>query len=109
MSFNLNILSRAKHAWQYRSEPEEAREFGLIFWRALLVFAFVIFVLALWSAFQELNAVSAAENATAPAATPTPPWTPAKLQTALNGLTERQEQYQTLSASPASGPADPSK
>ena len=109
MNFDYSFFSRAKEAWKYRNEPEQAHVLGMLFWRALLLFAFVVFVASLWFGIQELNAVLQVESAGIPSTTAPAPFDRTQLDSTLNALSARQAEFQTLSHSPAPAVSDPSK
>ncbi len=109
MTFNFFSKLGVQKAWDYRSEPESLRLLAAIFWRTIVFIAFLVFLLALWFGFQELDATSQAESVAPAAAAAQQPWTPAQLQTALQTLSQKQTDYQTLSQSALPSIADPSK
>lgn len=102
-------LSQLQAAWSYRDEPEEMRALGLFLWRALLVFALLVALFALWTGYQELEAALQAENSVATPAAAPPPLARAQLQTTLDYFSTKQSQYQSLSQSPLPQVVDPSK
>ena len=109
MTFNFFTKLGVQKAWDYRSEPESLRLLAAVFWRTIVFIAFLVFLFALWFGFQELNATSEAENVAPAAASAQQPWTPEQLQTALQALSQKQSDYQTLSQSALPPVADPSK
>lgn len=109
MTFNFLRKLGVQKAWDYRSEPESLRLLAVVFWRTMIVVGLLVFLLALWFGFQELNAASQAESVAPAAAAAQEPWTPAQLQSALNSFSQRQSDYQALSQSALPAVADPSK
>lgn len=109
MKFTFINGSRIREAWDDRSEPESLRFLATAFWRALLLIAFLAILFAFWFGSQELGVVSRAESVTTVSPTIKQPLDPAQIQSALNALSARQNDYQSLSQSPLPSVADPSK
>jgi hypothetical protein len=102
-------FSQVQEAWDSRNEPESLRVLVAVFWRALLVVLFVVLVCACLLGFEELSAVSQAENPGDTSSAAKSSWSPAQLEATLSFFSQRQQTYQALSQSPLPTVADPSK
>jgi hypothetical protein len=110
MNFHLNIFSRIKDAWNYRSEPERTRFIAGIYWRSLLALLVCVAVAAIFLGIGELGAVmQASSTEVSGTGGGTPSISRAQIQATLDIFSARQTDYQALSSAPVSSIGDPSK
>ena len=109
MSFNLHIFSRAKAAWEYRSEPEEMHFLAALYWRLIQLFVVCIACLALVLGFSEFASTTQTSDQAVVGSAGTPSLNRAVLQSTLDEFSARQSLYQSLSAQGPAPIVDPSQ
>jgi hypothetical protein len=110
MKFNIDILIRLRDIYANRREPESLRAFADIYWRTVIVCAFVLVVLAIaygtWDLSQVLSDLGQTPDTT-PA--PTSALSRSVLKSTVQVFDARQGQFDEFKVNPPAPVPDPSK
>lgn len=110
MRSSTNIFKRTHDAYAAGYEPEGLRRLSDIYWRALLVGAFLllvcVFLYSTWGLLRVLEDLGATANSATP---PPSPLNRALLNETLHAFETRQSQFQTFKTNPPAAIPDPSR
>ena len=110
MKSSTDILNKIRDAYAARYEPEGLRPLSDIYWRGLLLLAFLVlvcvFLYGTWGLVRVLNGLSAGADTSAP---PPPPLSRAALSKTIRDFELRRAQFETLQTNPSATIPDPSR
>ena len=105
-----DIQQRLRDLWADRYEPHGARRFAQVYWRVLLIVAFIAFVVAIMYGERDLYRVLNDLTAVSPSTFPQPALDRSTLDAALTNYETRKQTFNALSSGSAYVPvADPSR
>ena len=109
MKFFTAFWKGIRDAFTGRDEPERTRKVADLYWRGLLLAAFVILVLvflySIWGLTRILDDLGAALDTSAP---PPPALDRSKLNAAVSAFDARKTEFEVLKTSPRPAIKDPS-
>ncbi|MEK7133808.1 MAG: hypothetical protein AAB804_01930 [Patescibacteria group bacterium] len=110
MKFDISMLGAFGSAVSHRHEPEGIRVLSNVYWRALIVTAFLVtacvLLYSIWGLMRVLNNLGATSGASAP---PPSALDRAALDATVAGFEKRQEQFDLLKKNRGTAIPDPSR
>lgn len=110
MKFGSTIWRNLRETLSDRYEPEHIRSLADLYWRTLLVTAFVVlvfvFLYSTWGLLRVLNNLSATLDTSAP---PPPALNRSLLNATVRAFEDRKTRFEELKANPPAPVKDPSR